>query len=85
MGEVEKNSFIALSDKGGHRGNALKTVSPPGGGSEEFYSHGSKRRLVRQMVVHVQTTDNKSRGQVGRSEVVVTLPSEKQESKFIRK
>ena len=44
LGEVEKNSFIALSDKGGHRGNALKTVSPPGGGSEEFYSHGSKRR-----------------------------------------
>ena len=43
-----------------------------------------RERLVRQMAVHAQTTDSRSRGQMDRSEAAA-LPSEKQDSKFIRK
>ena len=44
LGEVEKNSFIALPGKGGHSGPMpLKTVCPDlGGFGEEFYSNGSR-------------------------------------------
>ena len=45
LGEVEKNSFIALPGKGGHSGPVpSKTVCPylawGGGFGEEFYSNG---------------------------------------------
>ena len=52
MGEVEKNSFIALPGKGGHKGlMPSKTVCPNpgcGGGAlgEEFYSSGSRVGLL---------------------------------------
>ena len=48
MGEVEKNSFIALLGKEGHSGLIpSKTVrSHPGGFSEEFYSNGSREGLL---------------------------------------
>ena len=40
LGEVEKNSFISVSSKGGHSGLVpLKTVCPnPEGFGEEFFS-----------------------------------------------
>ena len=44
LGEVEKNSCIALPGKGRHSGLLTqKTVSPLGEDSEKFYSNGSKR------------------------------------------
>ena len=43
LGEVEKKSFIALPGKGGHSGLMPSKLCTPGGGSEEFYSNGSKR------------------------------------------
>ena len=48
LGEVEKNSFIALTGKGGHsRLLPLKTVCPkPGGFGEEFYSSSSGMGLL---------------------------------------
>ena len=48
MGEVEKNSFIALTGKGGHsRLVPSKTVCPNlGGFGEEFYSNGSRAGLL---------------------------------------
>ena len=48
LGEVEKNSLIALPGKKGHRGLVpLKTVcSNPGGFGEEFYSNGSRVGLL---------------------------------------
>ena len=48
MGEVEKNSFIALPGRGGHSGlMPLKTVYPNlGGYGEEFYSNGSRVGLL---------------------------------------
>ena len=48
LGEVEENSFIALSGKGGHRGSCSeKSMYPnPGGFDEEFYSSGSKVGLL---------------------------------------
>ena len=48
LGEVEKNSFIALPDKGGHSGLLpSKTVCPgPGGFDEEFYSNSSRMRSL---------------------------------------
>ena len=44
LGEVEKDSFIALPGKGGHSELLpLKTVCPnPGGFDEEFYSNSSR-------------------------------------------
>ena len=44
LGEVEKESFIALPDKGGHRRLLpSKTVcTNPGGFDEGFYSNGSR-------------------------------------------
>ena len=44
LGEVEKNSFIALPGKGGHSGLVpLKIVCPePGGIGDEFYSSSSR-------------------------------------------
>ena len=48
LGEVEKNSFIALPGKGGDsRLLPSKTVGPnPGGFSEEFYNNGSRPGLL---------------------------------------
>ena len=48
LGEVEKNSFIALPDKGGHSGlMLLKTMCPNlGGFDEEFYSNDSRAGLL---------------------------------------
>ena len=48
LDEVEKNSFIALPGKGGHRGLVpLKNCVPnPGGFGEEFYSSGSRAGLL---------------------------------------
>ena len=48
LDEVEKNSFIALSGKGGHsRLMPLRTVCPHLGGSgEEFYSNSSRAGLL---------------------------------------
>lgn len=48
LGEVEKNSFIALPSKGGHSGPvSFKTVCPNlGGFGEEFYSNGSRAELL---------------------------------------
>ena len=48
LGEVEKNSFIALPSNGGHSGLVpLKTLCPnPEGFGEEFYSKGSKAGLL---------------------------------------
>ena len=48
LGEVEKNSFIALPGKGGtQRAHAWKTACPNlGGFSEEFYSNGSRAGLL---------------------------------------
>ena len=51
MGEVRKNSFIALPGKQGHsRLVPSKTVSQPGAGlgefSEEFYSSDSRVELL---------------------------------------
>ena len=45
LGEVEKNSFIALPGKRGCSGlMPSKTVCPnPGGFGEEFYSNGSRQ------------------------------------------
>ena len=48
LGEVEKNSFIALPGKVGHRGlPPSKTVCPnPGGFGEKFYSSSSRMGLL---------------------------------------
>ena len=48
LGEVEKNSFIALPGKGGHNGLLpLKTMCPnPGEFGEEFYGNGSRAGLL---------------------------------------
>ena len=48
LGEVEKDNFIALPNKGGHgRLGALNMVCPnPEGLSEEFYSNGSRMGLL---------------------------------------
>ena len=48
LGEVEKNSFIALPGKEGHSGlMPLKSVCPNlGGFGEEFYSNGSRAELL---------------------------------------
>ena len=48
LGEVEKNSSIALPGKGGHTGLLpSKTICPnPGGCDEEFYSNSSRVRLL---------------------------------------
>ena len=48
LGEVEKNSIIALPGKGGHSGLVpWKTVCPnPGGFGEEFYSSGWRMELL---------------------------------------
>ena len=48
LGEVEKNSFIALPGKGGHSGLVpSKTVClNPRGFGEEFYSSGSRVGLL---------------------------------------
>ena len=48
LGEVEKNSFIALPGKRGHSGLVpLKTVCPkPGGFDEEFYNNSSRVGLL---------------------------------------
>ena len=48
LGEVEKNSFIALPGKGGHSGLlSRKTVCPNLGGlGEEFYSNSSRVGLL---------------------------------------
>ena len=48
LGEVEKKSFIALPGKGGHsRLIPLKAVCPNlGGFGVEFYSNGSRARLL---------------------------------------
>ena len=48
LGEVEKNSFIALPGKGGHSWLLpLKIVCPnPGGFDEEFYSNSSRVGLL---------------------------------------
>ena len=44
LGEVEKDSFITLPGKGGHRRFlSQKTLSPLAEDSEKFYSNGSKR------------------------------------------
>ena len=44
LGEVEKDSFIALPGKGGHNGLLFsKTMCPnPGGFEEGFYKNGSR-------------------------------------------
>ena len=45
LGEVEKNSSIALPGKRGYGGKCPQNcVSLPGGGSVELNSNGSKRR-----------------------------------------
>ena len=45
LGEVEKNSSIALPGKRGYRGKCPPNlVSRPGGRSVELNSNGSKRR-----------------------------------------
>ena len=43
LGEVEKNSFIALPGKGGHSGFLTQKTTCPklGGFDKEFYSNGS--------------------------------------------
>ena len=48
LGEVEKNSFIALPGKGGTQwAKALKKLCPNlGRFREEFYSNSSKARLL---------------------------------------
>ena len=48
LGEVEKNSFIALPGKGGNSRLLLsKTMCPhPGGFDEEFYSNSSRMELL---------------------------------------
>ena len=48
LGEVEKNSFIALPGKGGNsRLMPLKIACPnPGGFGENFYSNGSRAGLL---------------------------------------
>ena len=48
LGEVEKESFIALPGKGGHsRLLPQKTLCPnPGGSDEEFYSNISRVGLL---------------------------------------
>ena len=47
LGEVEKNSFIALPGKGGHSGLVPQKLCPnPGGFGEEFYSNGSRVKLL---------------------------------------
>ena len=48
LGEIEKNSFLALPGKGGHsRLLPSKTVRPnPGGFGEECYSSSSRSRLL---------------------------------------
>ena len=48
LGEVEKNSFIALPGEGGHSGLLpSKTVCPDSGGfDEEFYSNCSRVGLL---------------------------------------
>ena len=44
LGEVEKNSFIALPGKGDQsRLMPSKCVSQPGGCGEDFHSNGSNR------------------------------------------
>ena len=48
LGQAEKNSFIALPGKGGHRGVLpSKTMCPnPGEFGEEFYGNGSRVGLL---------------------------------------
>ena len=46
LGEVEKNSFIALPGKGGHSGLVPLDTPSLGGFGEEFDSHGSRAGLV---------------------------------------
>ena len=48
LGEIEKNSFIALPGKGGHSGLLpQKTICPnPRGFDEEFYSNSSRVVLL---------------------------------------
>ena len=48
LGDIKKNSFIALPGKGQHRGLMLLTnfVSPLGRIGEEFYSNGSRVGLL---------------------------------------
>ena len=48
LGEVEKNSFIALPGKGGHSGPvSFKTLCPNlGGFGEELYRNGSRVELL---------------------------------------
>ena len=48
LGDVDKNSFIALPGKGGHRElMPLRTVCPnPRGFGEEFYRNGSRVELL---------------------------------------
>ena len=58
LGEVEKNSFIALPGKGGHSGlMPLKTMCPnPGGFGEEFDSSGSRAGLLIRIRVCAEPT-----------------------------
>lgn len=53
LSEIENDSFIALLGKGGHSGLMLKTVCPNMGVrfGEEFYSDGSRSRLLIRMGV----------------------------------
>lgn len=44
-GSLEKDSFIALLSKRDYSGLMPSKLSQPGGGSEEFYSNGAKRRV----------------------------------------
>ena len=48
LDEVEKNSFIALPGKGGHRWLMCSKLCVPtwGGFGEEFYSNGSRVGLL---------------------------------------
>ena len=47
LGEVEKNSFIALPGKRGTEGTCPKKLCPNlGGFEEEFYSNGSRVGLL---------------------------------------
>ena len=53
LGEVEKNSFIALPGRKGHSSLVpLKTVCPnPGRFGEELYSNGSRVGLLMSIMV----------------------------------
>ena len=47
LGEVEKDSFIALPGKGGHtRFLSQKTMCPNPGGFDEFYNNTSRVGLL---------------------------------------